>query len=162
MKLKFTGILSFFILAVALYSCTKKVGTNPELAYSDGALLDSAIQGNYKYYKNDPASLLSGSNGPHGTFKLRFNPIAYAALTSGGKLPVNGKFPEGSFVVKDVYKNGLIEVYAYMYKRDGNWLWGEAHADRKFIATARDGPSACVPCHSQTGNRDLVASFNFY
>jgi hypothetical protein len=157
MKIKFI----IFLLLIVLFSCVKKVGTNPEIAYSDKALLDSTKNQNYKYYKGKD-SLLSGSHGPHGTFKLRFNSIAFKVLTDNGKLPVNGKFPEGSFIVKDVYKNGSIDVYAYMYKRGGSWLWGEAHSNGIFVATAKDGASVCLPCHSQTGNRDNVVAFNFY
>lgn len=153
---------AFIIFSIFLFSCTKKVGNNPEVAYSDRALFDSAQSENYKYYKNDPVILLSGAHGPHGTFKLRFNSIAYAALTDNGKLPVNTKFPEGSFLVKDIYKNGAVDIYAYMYKRNGSWLWGEAHANGKFLYTAKDGPTSCVGCHSQSGNRDQVVAFNFY
>lgn len=153
-------IITCFFLVISI-SCTKKVGTNPELAYSDLALLDSTKNQNYKYYKNKD-SLLSGTHGPHGPFKLRFNSIAFKALTDNGKLPAAAKFPEGSFIVKDIYKNGSIDIYAYMYKRNGNWLWGEAHSNGKFVATIVDGPSVCQGCHSQTGHRDNVVAFNFY
>ncbi|MBA3664329.1 MAG: hypothetical protein H0W61_08995 [Bacteroidetes bacterium] len=155
------AILIIFIL-LGVFSCSKKVGTNPDLAYSDNALFDSTHNSNYNYYQNNPGNLLSGTNGPHGTFKLRFNTIAYNALTSNGKLPLNSKFPEGSFLVKDVYKNGVLDIYAYMYKRNGDWLWGEVHSDGKFIAKIKDGPSVCAGCHSQSGNRDQVLTFNFY
>lgn len=154
--------LSIIVFIFLFFSCTKKVGTNPELAYSDLALFDSTQNQNYKYYKNDPNTLLSGVHGPHGTFKLRFNSVAYSALTDNGKLPVNTKFPEGSFLVKDIYKNGVVDIYAYMYKRNGSWLWGEAHSNGKFLFTAKDGPASCVGCHSQSGNRDLAVAFNFY
>ncbi len=153
--------LTILLSLIILFSCTKKVGSDPNLAYGDRALYDSTQNKNYKYYKNKD-SLLSGTHGPHGNFKLRFNSIAFQMLTDNGKLPQNGKFPEGSFIVKDVYKNGTLDIYAFMYKRNGSWLWGEVHHDGKFAYTNKDAPISCVPCHSQAGNRDLVTSFNFY
>lgn len=157
-------LLRYFVLVYILLvvSCSKKVGTNPELAYSDSALFDSTQNSNYQYYKNNPSLLLSGVHGPHGTFKLRFNSIAYKALTDSAKLPLNTKFPNGSFLVKDVYKNGAIDIYAYMYKRNGNWLWGEVQSNGKFLFKAVDGAKACVGCHSQTGHRDNTLVFKFY
>lgn len=153
-----TGI----VLVAALIACTKKQGTNPALAFSDKALLDSCRQENLPYYKNDPNSLLSGSSGPHGTFKLRFNAIANKALTDNGKLPVSGSFPEGSLIVKDIYSGGSISLYAFMYKRGGSWLWGEIAPNGNILYSVNKNPSTCTGCHSQTGQRDLVVSFNFY
>lgn len=156
--------LSLLIPLVGMFCfCTKKVAKNPELAYSDTALFDSTQNANYKYYQNDPNNLLpAAGNSPHGSFKLRFNSIAYAALTAGGKLPVGGTFPEGSFLVKDVYSGGSIGVYAYMYKHNGSWLWGEVKSSGDFLYYAKDGPSVCVGCHSQSGNRDMVTTFQFH
>ncbi|MCE3258459.1 MAG: hypothetical protein K0S12_100 [Bacteroidetes bacterium] len=151
-----------FLSLLALFGCDKKVGTNPELAYSDLALLDSARNSNHKYYKNDPAAVLNAAgNSPHGSFKLRFNATAFQALTDNNKLPVNGKFPEGSLIVKDVLVNGSTGIYAYMFKRNGAWLWGEAQSDGKFLYT-QNNAAICSGCHNQPGHRDLVVSFNYH
>jgi hypothetical protein len=151
-------ILPLFLML----ACAKKVGTNPDLAYSDLSLLDSARNTNHTYYKNDPAQVLNAAgNSPHGSFKLRFNSVAFKALTDNNKLPVNGKFPEGSLVIKDVLVNGTIGVYAYMFKRNGAWLWGEAQSDGKFLYT-QNNAAVCTGCHGQAGNRDLVLSFNYH
>lgn len=158
----YTLLFSTVIICITLFCCTKKVGKNPLLAYTDLALFDSASHQNYKYYKNKPDTLLSGIHGPHGTFKLRFNSIAYTVLTDGGKLPVGSTFPEGSFIVKDVYKNNQIDIYAYMYKHNNTWLWGEVKSNGTFISKIKDGQNVCLGCHSQMGNRDLVVAFNFY
>lgn len=155
-------ILCCLIISLIFTFCTKKIGTNPALAYSDGALLDSATNTIHKYYKNDPITLLSGSNGPHGNFKLRFNNIAFSKLTDNGKLPKLAIFPEGSLIVKDIYKNGNLALYAYMYKHNNSWIWGEAESNGKFLFTAKDGQTSCVGCHNQTGNRDQVVTFNFH
>jgi hypothetical protein len=152
------SIIFFLILFI---SCTNK-NLSPRLPYSDEALLDSASNKNYKYYKNKPDTLWSGIHGPHGTFKLRFNSVAYKALTDAGKLPVGSVFPEGSFIIKDVYKDNAISFYAWMYKRKSAWIWGEAFTNGEFIIRAKDGQNSCAGCHSQTGNRDLAVTFKFY
>lgn len=151
----------FIIVFVLLICCTKKIGTNPSLAYSNGALLDSCKQAYHHYYKND-SSILPGAHGPHGTFKLRFNSIALKALTDNGKLPTGGKFPDGSLIIKDAYKGSDIEIYAMMYKKSGSWLWAEIKPDKKVVHGVNDNSGVCTGCHSQSGNRDLVVSFNFY
>ncbi len=160
MKIKL-GIL-FLAVTLGLIFCTKKQGTNPSLAFNDASLLDSCKQSNYVYYKNDPSTLLSGAAGPHGTFKLRFNAIAYAALTENGKLPLGKKFPEGSLLVKDVYSGGVLDLYAFMYKKSGSWLWAEIKPSGQVLYSVTKNPGVCTGCHSQNGNRDLAVSFNFY
>lgn len=153
--------VSALIVSILLVYCTNK-NLSPRLPYSDQSLLDSTSNPNYKYYNNKPDTFLSGAHGPHGTFKLRFNSIAFKVLTDAGKLPVWSAFPEGSFIVKDAYKNSVIAVYAYMYKHNNKWIWGEVHKNGEFIATAADGDKSCVGCHNQSGNRDLTLTFNFY
>jgi hypothetical protein len=150
------------VLISILVACTKKVAKNPALAYSDFALLDSCLKPNRVYYKNDANTLLSGSAGPHGSFKLRFNSIASKALTDNGKLPVNGIMPNGSLVVKDIYSGGSITLYAYMYKLSGSWLWGEIKPNKEILFSVNKSSDVCTSCHRQTGNRDLVVSFNFH
>lgn len=146
-----------------LSACTKEVAKNPELAFSDKALYDSCRNNSaFKYYKNKDSvyHVAAASNSPHGAFKLRFNFVAYAALTNNGQLPVGKKFPEGSMVVKEVQSNGM---YAFMYKHNSSWLWGEVYADgTTAFSVYKDASTACVSCHSQSGQRDLVVSFAFY
>ena len=155
-------VLLFPLLIATFISCTKKQGKNPSLAYTDSSLLDSCLQNYHSYYKNDPSSLLSGSHGPHGAFKLRFNTIANKALTDMGKLPSGDKFPEGSLIIKDIYGGSEITLYAFMYKYSNSWLWGEVKPDGNVLYSVNDDVSVCTGCHSQAGNRDLVVSFNFY
>ena len=107
-------------------------------------------------YKNDGVTLLSGAHGPHGTFKLRFNNVAFKALTDNGKLPVGVQFPEGSLIIKDIYKENDLTLYAFMYKKSGSWLWAEVKPDKKVQHGVNDNSGVCTGCHSQTGNRDLV------
>lgn len=150
------------IVVIGLFFCTKKQGKNPSLAYTDNSLLDSCNAQNLYFYKDDSNSLLSGTAGPHGTFKLRFNAIAHRVLTENGKLPQGSSFPEGSLIVKDIYQGGSISLYALMYKRAGSWLWAEIEPGGSVHYSVNKNPSGCTGCHSQPGNRDLALSFYFY
>lgn len=153
-------IFGLTLFSCVFYSCTKDVAKNPLLAYSDKALLDSARNTSaFTYYKNAPSTIYSGSNGPHGAFKLKFNKIAYAALTDAGKLPIGQTFPDGSYIVKEVQSNGLLAV---MYKKSGSWLWAEFNADGSTYYSVNKDPSVCTSCHNQSGNRDLAVTFNFH
>jgi hypothetical protein len=143
-------------------ACTKDVGKNPALAYNDLSLLDSCLNTNYYYYKNDPVTFLSGTSGAHGTMKLRFNSIANKALGADGKLPAGATFPEGSFVVKDIYSGTSLNLYAYMYKKSGTWIWGEIKPNKEIVYSVNKNPGLCVNCHNQSGNRDLLVSFKFH
>jgi hypothetical protein len=149
------------MISCILYSCTKDQGINPELAFNDHALYDSCRNlSAFMYYKNDPVAIYSGVHGPHGAFKLRFNRTAYAALTDNGKLPTNKKFPDGSLIVKEIQSNGQ---FALMYKKNSSWLWAEINADGSVaFSTTKEPQATCISCHSQSGQRDLAVSFNFY
>lgn len=157
-------ILVFIISLAVIYSCTKDKGRNPALAYTDFALRDSCQNSAaFVYYKNDPGTIYSGANGPHGTFQLKFNHKAYAQLTDGGKLPVGSVFSDGSMIVKEILRGGSLVKYAVMYKLKGAWLWGEWTPDLKVKdISVNDNSSICTTCHSQGGNRDMVNTFSFH
>jgi len=147
------------ICLVLCFACTKDVAKNPILAYSDKAMFDSIKnESAFNYYKNNPA-ILSGANGPHGTFKLKFNKIAQTALTDNGKLPIGGVFPEGSLVLKEIESPAW---YAFMYKKSNAWLWGEIAKTGEVIYSVNKNPNLCISCHNQSGHRDLVVSFEYY
>jgi hypothetical protein len=65
-------------------------------------------------------------------------------------------------VIKDIYRNGNLVSYAFMYKRSGSWLWGEVTNSGQVTYSVKYDPSVCTNCHNQQGNRDFVVSFNFY
>jgi hypothetical protein len=154
-SIAFTGIL--------LITCTKDKGIDPELAFRDKALLDSAQNSKaFTYYKNVDSLYPGTSASPHGSFKLKFNKIAATVLTDNGKLPLGSKFPEGSMIVKEITRNGSVVLYANMYKSRQSWLWNEIAPDGTINHSVKGDPSVCTNCHKQTGNRDLVVSFYFY
>ena len=150
-------MLAFLIL---FHQCTKDKGSDPELPYQDIALVDSARMAPYFYKGKD--TVWAGAHGPHGPFKLRFNARAFQQLTDSGRLPKNKRFIDGSLVVKDVWKNGKLFMYAYMYKYRGAWLWGETDESGKIIYGKADGDRVCLGCHTQNGHRDNVVAFQYY
>lgn len=155
------SILAFIVILIAcvFYSCTKDVAKNPLLAYSDKALLDSSKNTTaFIYYKDDASTIYPGTTGAHSSFKLKFNKIAATVLTDNGKIPVGQQFPNGSFIVKEM-QSGL---NAFMYKKEGSWLWAEIYSNGDVLYSVNKGSQPCINCHSQSGNRDLVVSFNFY
>jgi hypothetical protein len=158
--LSFLLVFSFVII----YSCTKDKGRNPSLAYTNFGLRDSCRNAAaFVYYKNDPNTVYSGTNGPHGAFKLKFNHKAFAQLTDAGKLPIGGIFSDGSMIVKEILSGTNIKEYAVMYKLSGSWIWAEFTPDLKSIIHSVDSEhSVCTGCHSQPGNRDLVATFSYH
>ncbi|WP_317896718.1 hypothetical protein [Aurantibacillus circumpalustris] len=155
-------LLVFTTVIFSLLCCTKEQGKNPSLSITDVSLLDSCAQSIHAYYNSDPNILLSGAHGPHGTFKLRFNNIANKVLTDKGKLPLGTVFPDGSLVIKDIYSGSDLTLYAFMYKHSGSWLWAEVKPNGSILHSVNENSGVCTGCHNQSGNRDLVVSFNFY
>lgn len=156
------------LVSSIFYSCANDIGPNPSLdknsPYTDKSLLDSCKnEAAFSYYKNNNsviASQGSTTGSPHGDFKLKFNKIATAALGSDGKLPVGSTFPQGSMVVKETVSG----KYAFLYKKESSWLWGEVTQDgSSVIQSVNSEPSsACVSCHNRPVARDYVLSFQFY
>jgi hypothetical protein len=163
MKKFILSFWSFYFTGILLYACTKDKGRDPELAYRDKALLDSAKnQPIFTYYKNKDSVYAGNSASPHGSFKLKFNKTARNVLTDNGKLPVGTKFPDGSMIVKEVWRNNAVSLYSLMYKHNQQWLWAEIEPEGNVHYSVKKDPSVCTNCHSQTGHRDLVMSFYFY
>jgi hypothetical protein len=163
MKKIFIFSISLVVTALLLITCTKDKGIDPELAFGDKALLDSAENSvAFSYYQNADSLYAGTSASPHGSFKLKFNKIAALVLTDNGKLPLGSKFPDGSMIVKEIRRNGNVTLYANMYKRGQSWLWNEIAPDGTINHSVKSDPSVCTNCHKQTGHRDLVVSFYFY
>ena len=134
---------------------------------ADNALYDETKMGSYSYYQNGD-TLAGASSSPHGSFKLRFNSTAAAALDSTGELPSGSSFPTGSILVKEIFSGNSIDLLAVMKKdpSDGNagsgWIWAEFNTDgsAKF-STGKKG-DGCISCHSTSPHRDLVRTFDFH
>ena len=132
---------------------------------TDEQLLEEAAQTNLSYYQN--GNLLDAASGsPHGSFKLRFNATAKNVLEKDGELPAGKQFPEGSLIVKDIYKGGKLTLYAIMKKtlsddNTGNgWLWNEIEPNGTVVFSVGKRGNGCISCHSQIPNRDLIRVFD--
>jgi hypothetical protein len=148
-------ISGFFFLT----ACSKDVGVPIELApYTDKALVDSAKQLSYHYHGN---TIQQGNNGQHGPYRLHFNSTAFSVLDTAMELPINKLFPDGSIVVKEVLKNGSVDLFAIMHKQNGVWRWGELRPDGTSIYSLSENLSICTNCHSQAGNRDFLLTYKF-
>lgn len=151
---------ALLVMLIGFVACVKDKGGNPELSYSDRAMLDSCKNTAHGFYRQD--TIYPGTNGPHGRFKLRLNHIATTALTDSGRLAIGKRMPDGSMLIKDVYKGGDLDLFAFMYKRNGAWLWGEVKPTGEVVYSVNKDPGVCTSCHSQQGNRDMVRIFAYH
>lgn len=161
-----------FLLSVCIImsSCTKDKGPIPDPipAVSDEEFYQEFVQTTgYTYYKSGRVLLPKG-NSPHGSFKLRLNSIANAILNADGSLPDGATFPTGSIIVKEIYLDGVLDLYAVMKKepasvlsKDG-WIWSENEVDGRAIYSVNTKGSACTPCHNGGNNEDLTQTFNLH
>ncbi len=148
---------------VTIQSCKKdKADTD-----ADNALYSEITAGGYTYYQS--GTLLSGvSPSPHGSFKLRFNATALAALDSIGELPSGSIFPTGSIIVKEIFSGSSINLYAVMKKDPSNenagsgWLWAEFNTDGSAAFSTGKKGDGCISCHSGSPNRDLTRTFDLH
>lgn len=160
------GVIPHIVLAIPLalihLSCSKDQGKNTALALSDRALHDSCVVAARYWYMQDSNTVYPGTAGPHGSYRLRFNAIAFAALRDQGKLPLNAMMPSGSLVVKGISKGSANEGFAFMYKKDNSWIWGESRPDGSTVFSVNKNPGICISCHSQPANRDLILTFKYH
>ena len=158
--------IQFIVLAMLIgyVSSCKKDDVDTE---ADDALYNEIKTGTYTYYQN--GNLLNGvSPSPHGSFRLRFNSIATAALDSTGELPTGSSFPTGSVIVKEINENGGLHLYAIMKKDPSNenagsgWIWAELESDGSSHFSASKKGDGCISCHSGSPNRDLSRTFDLH
>ena len=149
-----------FIVLIVFTACKKDKAT-------DQALYKEISESGFTFFKQG-ALLSAAAPSPHGSFKLRFNSIAQMALDSSGKLPVGKTFPSGSIIVKDIYSGSDLTLYAIMKKdashkdASNGWVWAEIKPSGSVSYTTGKKGSACVSCHSETTNRDLVRTFDLH
>lgn len=119
----------------------------------------------FAWYKNSSEQLsssgLTGHTEP--TQRTRYNMIATTMLNSEFKIMDGITFPEGSLIVKELYKdNGNLSTLAMLYKKpsapeadaDG-WVWGYFNEKGNIRAAASEKGAQCRSCHSQTGSIDF-------
>lgn len=115
--------------------------------------------------------LVPGKSPSHsGNIQVLFNAKAQSVLGQDGKLPLGAAFPDSALVIKKIYNSSTTtpDVIAVMYRtsRDplnsGGWVWAEFKANGDAIYSIDKKGEGCVSCHSQTGNRDLVRTFELH
>jgi hypothetical protein len=135
--------------------------------FTDADLFADINATGFEYYQGG-ATLMPASASPHGNFKLRFNDKALSSLDSSGELAPGGTFVDGSVIVKEVYINGVLALYAIMKKSPSDinaangWLWSELNPDGSVLISIAGKGNSCTSCHDDQPNRDFVRSFDFH
>jgi len=156
-------LIFLFTITLSIHSCKK----DEKDTDADEALYNEVKASGYTYYQNG-VTLAAAAASPHGSFKLRFNSVAHAALDSTGELPVGSGFPIGSIIVKEVYNGSSLHLYAVMKKDPSNenagsgWLWAELNTDGSTQHSVGKKGDGCVSCHSNSPNRDLSRTFDLH
>lgn len=153
-------------LLVAIGSCAKDKGEiNLNSITSDAKLYDFMNAQTYSFYKDSNIPIASVTTSHSGTFLLKFNEKAKAALGTDGKLAVGAFFPDSSLVVKELYNGGATPyAYAVMMKLSTSpfakqgWLWGEYYPGGSVAYSIKKDGSLCYDCHN--GGRDFLQSFD--
>lgn len=168
MKKQITPFVLVFIVVVFFSACVNHEFRDvAESVNTNESLFTELDAGTYQYYQNG-ATLPPASASPHGSFRLRFNDIASSSLDNSGELPVNSTFKEGSIIVKEVYRNNELSLYAVMKKATtdpsaaNGWLWAEYALDGIAVFSINQKGTSCTNCHSETPNRDFVRTFDFH
>lgn len=161
---KFLFLLYSTLIFVFAQSC--KDDDDPA-TNADSSIYNEIISDQFVFYR-EGATLNAAPASPHGSFKLRFNQIAFDALDENEELPVGESFPTGSVIVKEVYNGNALALYAVIKKDPphedaGNgWLWAEYNTDGSPAYSVSNKGVSCIGCHSDTPNRDLVRTFDFH
>jgi hypothetical protein len=159
-----TIIIGSFACVISLLfvsGCKKKDNTNE-------SLYKEAKDAGLTFYKDKDTIYSPAGGSPHGNFKLKMNSIAKSKVNSSGVLPPGETFPNSALIVKEVYKNGALEMYAVIKKQSSSefvasgWMWAEYAPDGKVLTDVAKKGEGCVSCHSGGTNRDLVRSFDLH
>lgn len=111
---------------------------------------------------------LNGSEAHRPVIRVSLNATAAGAL-QGGRLPANGRFPDGSIVFKEIKPNAsaATSLYVVMVKDAANplagngWLWAEYGTTGSVTFSVNNRGSACTSCHQRERGpqNDLVRTF---
>jgi hypothetical protein len=165
--------ISIYLILVALtflplISCVYHELDDPSLSLiTNASIFEEINEAGFEYYQG--GTILSpASASPHGNFKLRFNQEALSSLDETGELPEGGTFIEGSVIVKEVYVNNVLNIYAILKKAPSDvnaangWLWSEIGPDGAVQYNIAGKGNACTSCHDDLPNRDFVRTFDLH
>jgi len=167
--MKLFRFLTASIVVVILFKCCVDHNiSDPDIVdASDASLFAEANESGYGYYQSGN-TLFPVAPSPHGMYKLRFNSVASQVLDASGELPENGRFPNGSILVKEFYQNGAVNLLIVIKKAptDTNaghgWLWGAYSLDGTPTVSIEEKGNKCTGCHNETPNRDMVRTFDLH
>ena len=159
-------VLTSILIATLCFSCKyNKFGEDTDI-YSLAKATD-----NYIWYKGSSNQLAKSPGSGHAQpfFKTRFNNLAAQNLDSLFKVKANGKFKEGAVIVKELYEDGKLDLYAVLYKNSSHknadskgWVWGYINSDGSVRISSSKKGKDCANCHSQNGNEDYVLMNKFF
>lgn len=135
--------------------------------HTDASLFEEINEQGFEYYESGMI-LQAASASPHGFFKLRFNEEALSSLDATGELPEGGAFKEGSVIVKEVFVNNELFLYAIIKKTPfdvnaaNGWLWSEYRPDGSIQYSIAGKGNSCTGCHDDLPNRDFVRTFDLH
>jgi len=174
MKKKNVSILGLAIVLLGLLSFNSCKDDEEDVPKTtDEQLFDMAKETTgFTWYKNSDALLDKSAGSGHSQpfLRTRYNAKASSQLDANGKIPTGASFPEGSLIVKELYKNSTsLEQYAILYKDSSNpnadakgWVWGYLNADGSVVEPSANKGNACIMCHSQTGNIDYMLMNKYF
>ncbi len=158
---------AYVFVLIFFNACTNHDISDPDYVNVTDATLFSEVKDGMPLYYNGGNTISPAPQSPHGEFKLRFNSIADGSLENG-ILPSNGRFADGSLIVKEVYLNSTFYIFAVMKKapadinaKDG-WLWAEYQLDGTPVVSIEEKGTRCINCHSEIPHRDLVRTFDLH
>ncbi|MFM2018093.1 MAG: hypothetical protein RL007_1749 [Bacteroidota bacterium] len=161
---QYTGIAVFAILAAGLLSCKKRKEEK-----LNEALYNETVSSSFTFYRGIDSVYTAAGGSPHGSFKLKFNSTAAAALTDNGRLPAGQEFPDGSLILKEVNTGSGATLYVVMkkdksskFKSEGDWVWAEYGIDGEAVYSAGKKGESCTGCHTSGTTRDFVRSFDLH
>jgi hypothetical protein len=158
------AVLTFLPLISCVYH---ELDSPSSSSITDARIFAEINEAGFEYYQGG-TTLQPASASPHGNFKLRFNQEALSSLDGSGELPQGGTFPEGSVIVKEVYVNNVLNIYAIMKKAplDANaangWVWSEIGPNGKVQYSIKGKGNGCVSCHDDLPNRDFVRTLDLH
>jgi len=123
----------------------------------------------YKFNSNLlPKSQESGH--PQEFLRTRYNSIASSQLNEDGEIFSGAIFPEGSLIVKELYRpGGSLDQFAIQFKDSGSefadacgWIWGYLKPNGKTVISATEKGASCIRCHSQDDNIDYMLMDKYF
>lgn len=110
----------------------------------------------FVFYKNSVDTIAKGGNSAHTeNLRTRYNKIAAQYLDANGKVKTGTIFPDSSLIVKELYTNKTLAVYAFLFKKKGDtnadangWVWAELIPSGSPLYSVTNKGAGCNGCHS--------------